>query len=101
MRIYWYRDHPDRYDSAFGALGAARHRQREEGGIIYDDSRAYILTDGEDTDVAVRISGDTISHEDARVILRRLHEANYDWRRPIDAWTLRLYARFMGYHLTR
>ena len=93
MRIYWYQDHPDRYGSAFVALGDARQRQREEGGIIYDDSRAYILTDGEDTDVAVRVSGDTISHKATRAILRRLHESGYDWRRPIGAWTLRLYAR--------
>ena len=65
------------------ALERARALLTEDGGVLYDDSRAYIVADGGDTGEVVRVAGDEITHEQAHGILHRLTEGGYAWDVPL------------------
>lgn len=74
-------DEADRQDQ----LAMARKLLDVEGGVIYDDSRAYIVTtnDKEMISEGVRISGDTLSADEVTDILTYMTANDRDFRFPI------------------
>ena len=66
------------------ALARAREALDNLGGVLYDDSRAYIVTAAEDTETGVRVSGDQLTHDRVWALLVALTEAGSDFTTPLD-----------------
>lgn len=67
------------------SLAEARKLFDDVGGVIYDDSRAFIVVCRDDTMISegVRVSGDTLSADEVSVILTRMTDKGYDFYSPI------------------
>lgn len=70
------------------ALAQAQAALDDDGGVIYDDSRAFIVVDAEETEEGVRVSGDTLSHEQVYARLSEMTAAGWDFYQPIDLGVL-------------
>ena len=66
------------------ALAHAQAALDDDGGVIYDESRAFIVVDAEETEEGVRVSGDTLSHDEVYARLSEMTEAGWDFYQPID-----------------